>query len=141
MMSDTTESGKPVRAIIADDHPLVLLAINNLMSGYPDIEIVGRAADTTELFTEVDRNPCDLVLMDLYMPGGFDGHGFDAVKQFKERYPNVALVVLTMETQASALQRVISRHVVLDVEYEVNALPVAPVSHQHAFGFGGAIEL
>jgi two-component system, NarL family, captular synthesis response regulator RcsB len=107
-MGDTAETGRSVRTIIADDHPLVLLAIENLISGYQDIQVVGRATDATELFTEVERNPCDLVLMDLYMPGGFDGHGFDAVKQFKERYPNVALVVLTMETQASALQRVIS---------------------------------
>jgi two-component system, NarL family, captular synthesis response regulator RcsB len=108
MMSDATEAGKPVRAIIADDHPLVLLAINNLMSGYPDIEIVGRAADTTELFTEVDRNPCDLVLMDLYMPGSSESHGLDAVRQFKTRYPDIALVILTMETEATALQKVIS---------------------------------
>jgi two-component system capsular synthesis response regulator RcsB len=107
-MSDTAETGKPVRAIIADDHPLVLLAIENLIGGYPDMQVVGRATDATELFTEVERNPCDLVLMDLYMPGGFDGHGLDIVKQFKIRYPNVALVILTMETQAAALQKVIS---------------------------------
>jgi two-component system, NarL family, captular synthesis response regulator RcsB len=107
-MSDTAETGKPIRAIIADDHPLVLLAIENLMGGYPDMQVVGRATDATELFIEIERHPCDLVLMDLYMPGGFDGHGLDIVKQFKERYPHVALVVLTMETQAAALQKVIS---------------------------------
>jgi DNA-binding NarL/FixJ family response regulator len=57
---------------------------------------------------QVDRSPCDLVLMDLYMPGNFDGTGLDVVKQFKTRYPDVALIVLTMETEAAALQRVIA---------------------------------
>jgi DNA-binding NarL/FixJ family response regulator len=107
-MSDTAEVSTPVRAIIADDHPLVLLAIENLMSGYPNMQIVGRAADATELFMEVDRSPCDLVVMDLYMPGGSDGSGLDVVRQFKLRYPEVALVVLTMETEATELQKVIS---------------------------------
>ena len=107
-MNDTAEIRAPVRAIIADDHPLVLLAIESLMGSFPNMQIVGRAADATELFMEVDRGPCDLVLMDLYMPGGFDGCGLDVVKQFKTRYPHVALVVLTMETEATALQQVIS---------------------------------
>lgn len=107
-MRDTAAVSTPVRAIIADDHPLVLLAIENLISGYPNMEIVGRAADATELFAEVDRGSCDLVLMDLYMPGGSDGSGLEVVRQFKSRYPDIALVVLTMETEAAELQKVIS---------------------------------
>lgn len=39
----------------------------------------------------------------------------------------------------AALQRIFSGHVVLDVDYEVNALPAAPALRQHAFGIGGAI--
>lgn len=39
-----------------------------------------------------------------------------------------------------ALQRVISRKLVLDAEYEVNALPTTPALRQHAFGVGGAFE-
>ncbi|APA85847.1 response regulator transcription factor [Paraburkholderia sprentiae WSM5005] len=101
-------SGTPVRTIIADDHPLVLLAIENLICNYPNLKVVGRAADVAELFIEVDRSPCDLVLMDLYMPGGHHDNRFDVVRQFKARYPNVALVILTMETEAATLRKVIS---------------------------------
>jgi DNA-binding NarL/FixJ family response regulator len=86
-MGDTAEISTPVRAIIADDHPLVLFAIENLMGGYQNMEVVGRAIDATDLFAEVDRTGCDLVLMDLYMPGGADGSGIDAVRQFRSRYP------------------------------------------------------
>jgi len=107
-MSDTAEVSTPVRAIIADDHPLVLLAIENLIGGYPNMQIVGRAADATGLFAEVDRSPCDLVLMDLYMPDGHDGSGLESIRQFKSRFPDVALVVLTMETDAAELQKVIA---------------------------------
>lgn len=98
----------PVRTIIADDHPLVLLAIENLIGNYPNLKVVGRAANVGELFIAVDRSPCDIVLMDLYMPGGLKDNGFDVVRQFKARYPNVALVILTMETEAATLRKVMS---------------------------------
>lgn len=107
-MKDTAQISAPVRTIIADDHPLVLLAIESLIGGYPNMQIVGRATDATELFTEADRSSCDLVLMDLYMPGGLGGSGLEMVRQFRTRYPTVALVALTMETRAAALQEVIA---------------------------------
>jgi hypothetical protein len=40
-----------------------------------------------------------------------------------------------------ALQRQVSPGAVLDVEYEINALPTPPSVRQHAFGFGAAFEL
>jgi two-component system capsular synthesis response regulator RcsB len=98
----------PVRTIIADDHPLVLLAIENLMSTYPNMEIVGRATDSSQLFAEAGRVSCDLVVMDLYMPGGAHGDGLDMIREFRTRFPEVVLVVLTMETEADALQKVIA---------------------------------
>ncbi len=97
----------PIRTIIADDHPLVLLAMENLMSGFPNIEIVGRAADSSELFAEAQRVKCELVVLDLHMPGGVHGDGIDMIRQFKERHPEVVVVVLTMETSADLLQKVI----------------------------------
>lgn len=39
-----------------------------------------------------------------------------------------------------ALQRVLSPGIVLDAEYEVNALPASPALRQHAFGVGAAFE-
>jgi hypothetical protein len=40
-----------------------------------------------------------------------------------------------------AVQRVLAPAVVLDAEYEVNALPSPPSNRQHAFGIGGAFLL
>jgi two-component system, NarL family, captular synthesis response regulator RcsB len=107
-MRDNDESNAPVRAIIADDHPLVLLAIENLISAFPNVQVVGRATDTAELFAQADRVEFDLVVTDLYMPGGPEINGFDTVRQIKKLYPKAALVVLTMETQAAALQKVLA---------------------------------
>ena len=107
-MNIRNDAAPPTRTIIADDHPLVLLAMENLMSGFPGIQIVGRATDSSELFAEAQRVKCELVVMDLYMPGGTYGDGVEMIRHFRERHPDVVVVVLTMETAADALQKVIS---------------------------------
>jgi DNA-binding NarL/FixJ family response regulator len=107
-MNESVDLSTPIRAIIADDHPLVLLAIENLMTGFPNMQVVGRASDSAELFAEADRVECDLAVVDLYMPGSVDTEAFGTLKQFRKRYPGVALVVLTMETAPEVLERLIS---------------------------------
>jgi DNA-binding NarL/FixJ family response regulator len=129
-MYESADTSTPVRTIIADDHPLVLLAVENLMSGFPNMEVVGRASDTDELFAEADRVECDLAVMDLHMPGKLEGDCFASLRQFRKRYPQVALVVLTMETDASALQKVLSLGVeaLLSKRDRIDLIHVAVVS-------------
>ena len=107
-MNAKIETTVRIRTIIADDHPLVLLAIENLMATFPKMEIVARATDSTQLFAEAGRVGSDLVLLDLHMPGGAHGDGLEMVRQFRTRFPEVVIVVLTMETEADILQRVIA---------------------------------
>jgi DNA-binding NarL/FixJ family response regulator len=42
------------------------------------------------------------------MPGGTFGDGLDMVREFRALFPEVVLVVLTMETEAEALQKIIA---------------------------------
>ncbi|TKC89629.1 response regulator transcription factor [Trinickia terrae] len=98
----------PIKTIIADDHPLVLLAIENLVASLPDMQIVGRAIDSTGLFEELARIECDVVVTDLFMPGGAQGDGLEIIQLFKERYPEIALVVLTMSMDVDVLRSAIS---------------------------------
>src|SRR5580698_4683861 len=98
-MNECVDISTPIRAIIADDHPLVLLAVENLMTGFPNMQIVGRASDSTELFAEADRVDHDLAVIDLHMPGRVEADAFGTLRQFRKRHPKVALVVLTMETE------------------------------------------
>jgi two-component system capsular synthesis response regulator RcsB len=129
-MNESVDTSTPIRAIIADDHPLVLLALENLMSGFPNLAVVGRASHAAELFSEADRVECDIAVMDLYMPGSLVGDGFATVRRFRKLYPDVALVVLTMETDADALEHVLSLGVdaVMSKRDRVDLIHVAIVS-------------
>ncbi len=95
---------RPLRLIIADDHPLVLLALDNLLSSHPDMQIVGRAHSVAQLFATASECEFDLAVIDLNMPGRGAAAGCDVLRAFKQRYGR-AVIVLTMESDAATLRR------------------------------------
>jgi len=136
------ETAAPVRLIVADDHPLVLFALETLIAGYPNLRIVARAQTMPELFEQAARHDFDLVLMDMYMPGEGGGGGEvgqEALRCFRQRFAQKAIVVLTMETDAAALREALALDVdaVLSKRDRMDLIPVAIVSaiaHEHYVG-------
>ena len=57
-----------VRVIVVDDDPLVRAAIAMILGPAPGADMVGEAADGSEVLTAVDRYAPDVVLMDIRMP-------------------------------------------------------------------------
>jgi DNA-binding NarL/FixJ family response regulator len=60
--------GAPVRILIVDDDPLVRAGLAMILGGSPGLDVVGEAADGTEVAAAVDRYVPDVVLMDIRMP-------------------------------------------------------------------------
>ncbi len=60
---------KPIRVVIADDHPIVRDGISNELSRHPDIEVVGLAADGDETLSLTREANPDVLLLDINMPG------------------------------------------------------------------------
>jgi DNA-binding NarL/FixJ family response regulator len=58
---------KPIRVLIADDHPLVREALNSLLERAPNIEVVAQVGKADELKTALTSTPCDVLLLDLKM--------------------------------------------------------------------------
>lgn len=83
---------KPVRIVIADDHPVVRAGLEGMLSAQPEFEVVGQAADGAEASRLADRLKPDVVLMDLRMP---EVDGVAAIKEIKEQRPEVHILVLT----------------------------------------------
>lgn len=81
-----------IRALVADDHPIVRGGIVALLAGDPDIEVVGEAQDgLTAVRLAAELKP-DIVLMDLQMPG-LDGAS--ATEQILRADPRIHVLVLT----------------------------------------------
>lgn len=58
-----------IRVLLVDDHAVLRSGLEQLLSGEPDLEVVGTAADGAAALEEVRRTRPDVVLMDLQMPG------------------------------------------------------------------------
>ena len=58
-----------IRVVIVDDHAMLRAGLEQLLSGEPDVEVVGKAASGDEAVTVVREVRPDVVLMDLQMPG------------------------------------------------------------------------
>ncbi|MFD0483391.1 response regulator [Kineococcus sp. GCM10028916] len=65
-MSDPTE---PIRVVLVDDQQLVRAGFRMVIDSQPDLHVVGEASDGADAVRVVTSTPCDVVLMDVRMPG------------------------------------------------------------------------
>lgn len=81
-----------IRVLIADDHPVVREGLAAMLARQPDIDVVGEATDGREAVQRAGEILPDIILMDLQMP-----HlgGVEAIKQIREKFPQVQMIVLT----------------------------------------------
>jgi DNA-binding NarL/FixJ family response regulator len=81
-----------IRVLIADDHAVVRHGLKQLLSTFPDVELVGEAADGAEAAALCAERSPDVVLVDLEMPVA---DGIEATKRIRAQGADVAVVVLT----------------------------------------------
>jgi len=81
-----------IRVLAADDHPLALAGLEQLLGALDGIELVGTAAGGDEAVRLAAERAPDVVLMDLEMPGT---DGVQATREVLAHRPATAVVVLT----------------------------------------------
>ena len=82
-----------LRVIIADDHPVVLKGLKEIMlESFSDatIEETGRGY---KLINNIQNNDYDLVLLDISLP---DINGLEALKEIKKKKPKLPVLVISM---------------------------------------------
>ncbi len=81
-----------VRLLLVDDHTVVRQGLKMVLGLEPDLEIVGEAGNGQEALDAIPLLKPEVVLMDLLMPVM---DGVTAIRNIKERYPDIEVVALT----------------------------------------------
>jgi DNA-binding NarL/FixJ family response regulator len=85
-----------IRIMIADDHPIVRAGLKQIIADAGDIEVAAEAGDGHEFLKQARTDGCDVVLLDLAMPGLT---GLDALKQLKAEKPGLPVLVLSVHPE------------------------------------------
>jgi DNA-binding NarL/FixJ family response regulator len=93
---------EPIRVLIVDDDALVRAGLKMMLASAGQIEVVGEAADGSEILTALDHHRVDVILLDLRMPK-LDGIGaLELVRS--QPAPPAVLVLTTFDTDDNLLR-------------------------------------
>lgn len=86
-----------IRILVADDHGIIRDGLKQIIAFNQDMQVVGEADNGDEVLKQLRSIPCDLLLMDLSMPGK---SGIALIQQVKASHPKLAVLVLSMHQES-----------------------------------------
>lgn len=97
-MSDTAV----IRVLVVDDHQVVRQGFAGFIQNFPDLIIVGEAANGEEAIIKYNELKPDVLLLDLVMPVM---NGIEATRVLRTLNPDVRIIALTAYTDNQDLVR------------------------------------
>ncbi|GAB3669640.1 response regulator transcription factor [Hymenobacter agri] len=94
-----------IRLFVVDDHALLRHGLRALFQQETDLQVVGEAESGEQLLEQVPTTPCDVVLLDLHMPG-LDG--LATTERLRAEWPDVRVLVLSMVDNERAIGQVLA---------------------------------
>ncbi|MEP6504561.1 MAG: response regulator transcription factor [Betaproteobacteria bacterium] len=82
-----------IRVILCDDHALIRRGIRDTLSDAADIEVVGEAGDYAELRALLRATTCDVLVLDINMPGR---SGLDVLAVLKDEGATMKVLICSM---------------------------------------------
>jgi DNA-binding NarL/FixJ family response regulator len=83
---------RPIRIVVADDHPVVCIGVRNMLSETEGFEVIGDASDGDEAITQTLELQPDILLLDVQMPRL---PGLEAMRAIMTGMPTVKIILLT----------------------------------------------
>ncbi len=91
-----------IRVLVAEEHTIVREGIKQLIGLAKDMQVVGEASNGEQLLATLRQVPCDVVLLDISMPGV---NGLEAIPRIRALAHAPAILVLSMHDEAQMAAR------------------------------------
>lgn len=85
------------KLLIVDDHPLIRERVAELINSEPDMIVCGEAGDANEALAAAKSLAPDLAIIDITLK---DTYGIELVRQLKDLYPRLPMLVLSMHEES-----------------------------------------
>jgi len=98
---------RTISVVIADDHPVIQLAVKSTLSEIPNVRISATCSSGKELFAALETQQPDLIVTDFTMErsqGNDDG--LRLIQRLRQSSPGTPIVVFTMLTNGGLLTRI-----------------------------------
>ena len=82
-----------IKIIIADDHAIVREGLKQIVAEEKDMLVCGEAENASDLMELLNKEQWSIVVLDINMPGK---SGLEALKDIKQIYPNLPVLILSM---------------------------------------------
>lgn len=93
-----------IRILIADDHAIVRQGLKQILEGSHGMKVVAEHANGTDALRWLRNNDCDVLLLDISMPGM---NGVDLLKQLREEKPKLPVLILSSYSEDQYAVRLI----------------------------------
>jgi len=82
-----------IRVVIFEDNKHLRETLELLLNSKSGFACVGAFEDCTDLVNQIKSHPCDVVLMDIEMPGM---NGIEATRILKKHFPDIQILIQTV---------------------------------------------
>lgn len=90
------------RIVLADDHPIVLTGLRNLIESESDFSVVGEATSGPEALRVIREAQPDIAIVDISMPGM---SGIVLTRRLTEEAPGIKILMLTLHEDRAYLRQ------------------------------------
>jgi two-component system, NarL family, response regulator NreC len=101
---DASQRRAPIRVVLADDHYMVRRTLRLLLEGEQDVDVIAEVVDVSTVMRHVSHHVPQVLVLDLRLP---NGSSIETIRQISQRFPEIEVVVLTMEESPLFAQRAI----------------------------------
>lgn len=81
------------RVFLADDHSIIRDGLKQIMAETDDLTVIGEAANGNELLSRLLAVECDILVLDISMPGK---SGLEVIKLVHRDHPRLPILILSM---------------------------------------------
>lgn len=85
-----------IRILVADDHAVVREGVKQILAGLDDMAVEDEASNGPETLEKVNQGNCDVVLLDISMPGR---SGLEILEDILSLKPRLPVLILSMHPE------------------------------------------